>query len=341
MKLTVGILTHNSEKFAARSLETLVAQTGLGVLGKDWQIICLDNASKNRIELARLEKHFPQITFQREEKNLGFGKAHNLIMRKFPADFHAVLNIDVLFSPDFLAKLLEALEKAPEKPTSALRSAGLSTRAYGSAVGKLFRWDIGSTTEKTSIIDSVGIGVMRDHAFFDIGQGKRDGEKYAETKERFGGSAAAILYRRSALGELSAEGEYFDESMFMYKEDIDLAYRLLVTGHPCLYVPEAVAWHARGVGGAKSRRKRSRQERVWSTVHEALLLKKYEQWWPKPIQRATAVRQFLRSLYLLLLEPGVFFAARKLQRALEPEAEKRRNTVKHTVSFESVAHLFQ
>ena len=62
-------------------------------------------------------------------------------MRKFPADFHAVLNIDVLFSPDFLAKLLEALEKAPEKPTSALRSAGLSTRAYGSAVGKLFRWE--------------------------------------------------------------------------------------------------------------------------------------------------------------------------------------------------------
>ncbi len=334
MKLTVGILTHNSEKFAQRSLETLVAQTGLGALGKDWMIVSLDNASKNRIELARLEKKFPRVRFIKEEMNLGFGRAHNLIMRTFPAEFHAVLNVDVLFSPNFLSVLLHALEK--------------NTR-YGSAVGKLLRWDIGEDPEKTSIIDSVGIGVTKDHAFFDIGQGKRDKGEYEKEEERFGGSGAAVVYRRSALEDIayrsspppSPPTEFFDETMFMYKEDVDLSYRFLVKGHLCLYVPDAVAWHARGVSKRASRQKRSHAERAWSAAHEKLLLKKHKEWWPESIRRATDIRQCLRSLYMLIFEPTAFFRMRRLLKDLEPEAAKRRKAVTRTVSFQEIAHLFQ
>ena len=334
MHLTVGILTHNSEKFAQRCFETLVAQTGLGTLGKEWQIISLDNVSKNRIELARLEKKFPQIIFLKEEKNLGFGKAHNLIMRKFPALFHAVLNVDVLFSPNFLSELLHALEK---------------NSRFGSAVGKLLRWDFGHDPEKTSIIDSVGIGVTKDHAFFDIGQGKRDKGEYEKQEERFGGSGAAVVYRRSALEDIayrsspppSPPTEFFDETMFMYKEDVDVSYRLLVKNHPCLYVPDAVAWHARGVSRKAMRRGRSNAERAWSAAHEKLLLKKHREWWPESIRRATAIRELVRALYMLIFEPRAFFRAQRLLKDLEPEAAKRRKAVTHTVSFEEVSHLFQ
>jgi GT2 family glycosyltransferase len=300
MRLTASLLTHNSEKFAARCLETLVTQEGLGALGADWQIVCLDNASEGRIALARLESKFRNVIFQKEHRNLGFSKAHNLIMATFPAEFHAVLNIDVLFAPDCLTKLLAALEKYPHA---------------GSAVGKLRRWKLGEGEERTNIIDSAGLRITSTHAFSDRGQGEADRGQYDEPDEIFGGTGAAIIYRRSALEDVAykpiARTEFFDETMFMYKEDLDLGYRLLVAGHPCRYVPEAVAWHARTVGAwhgmPLQRLKRSRQVRIWSTAHETLLLQKHQTFWPPEIQRKTSLRDAVwpASHHSMVIDSGV------------------------------------
>lgn len=341
MRLTVGILTHNSEHVASRCLETVVAQTGVGTLNHDWQVISLDNASNNRIELIRLEKRFPQVRFLRQERNIGFGRGHNTIMRMFPADFHAVLNCDVLLTPDFLEQLLRSLDEQPQ---------------YGSAIGKLLQWNFGRTEERSTTIDSVGIGVTKSHAFFDIGQGTplrlsgsagkaENKETFNEPEERFGGSGAAVLYRRSALEEVAYEApegpEFFDETMFLYKEDIDLAYRLLSSGHPCLYVPHAVAWHARTMGTGQKRQRRPSLQRAWSAAHELLILRKHRCYCPLDIRMRTALRQCGKWLYLVTLEPRVFFSARKLLRSLRVEAEKRCQATKHTAPFASVAHLFR
>lgn len=52
-------------------------------------------------------------------------------------------------------------------------------------------------------------------------------------------SHACCLLRRSAM--LDAGG--YDESIFMYCEDVDLSYRLRAAGHHLRYVPTAVVWH--------------------------------------------------------------------------------------------------
>jgi GT2 family glycosyltransferase len=44
-----------------------------------------------------------------------------------------------------------------------------------------------------------------------------------------------------------------DEDFFMYKEDVDLAWRLLLLGWTAWYAPDAIAWHARGAGGPRAR----------------------------------------------------------------------------------------
>ena len=41
----------------------------------------------------------------------------------------------------------------------------------------------------------------------------------------------------------------FDESFFMYKEDIDLCLRIREKGWKLLYAPEVEAYHARGWAG--------------------------------------------------------------------------------------------
>lgn len=313
MLLTAGLLTYNDGKYARRCLETLVTQTNLGELGKDWQIVVLDNDSPDKEYLDEIEEKFPQVTLIRGDENAGFGKGHNRIMQEFPAEFHAVLNNDVLYSPDFCVKLLNALKEQPK---------------FGSATGKLLRWDFGGHPEKTNIIDSCGMHMTASHAFVDRGQGKEDTAFTANDFDApdvcFGGSGAATIYRRTSLEAVKIchakhvmlslskheAAQFFDERMFMYKEDVDLAYRLMSQGHFCLFVPDAVAWHARTT--SKPRRQRSRKERTQSAAHESLILKKHEKQWSLRTRFLTGFRQFHKWLYLLIFEPRVYFGARRL-----------------------------
>lgn len=171
--------------------------------------------------------------------------------------------------------------------------------------------------------------MTKAHAFKDRGQGQQDTARPCPTGWSsgranafdmpdvcFGGTGAATVYRRTALEEVAENGHFFDERMFMYKEDIDLAYRLLSAGHLCLFVPDAVAWHARTT--SKSRRKCSKQERIWSAAHESLILRKHRHQWSRSTTIRTAVRQWCKWLYLLIFEPHVFLGARKLLRRLTP-----------------------
>ena len=83
----------------------------------------------------------------------------------------------------------------------------------------------------------------------------------------FSPCAAAALYRRDAFEEVGG----FDDSYFCYFEDIDLAFRLRLAGHRCLYVPKAVAHH---VGAATAGREsdfavyHAHRNLVWTYVKD-------------------------------------------------------------------------
>ena len=70
----------------------------------------------------------------------------------------------------------------------------------------------------------------------------------AEPREVFAPCAAAALVRRDAFDEVNG----FDQSFFCYLEDVDLAFRLRLRGHRCLYVPGAVVHHV-GFGTTEPR----------------------------------------------------------------------------------------
>ena len=301
MLLTAGLLTYNDGKYAKHCLDTLINQTGLGQIGTDWQIVVLDNASPDPSFLKEIEEEFTNVTFIKEKTNHGFGKGHNIIINNYPADFHAVLNIDVLFAPDFLEKLITSLKDHPH---------------FGSATGKLLQWNFGGHPEKTNIIDSTGIEMTKAHAFKDRGQGETDTAFTPNDHDApgvvFGGSGAATVYRKSSIQEVAMGNQYFDERMFMYKEDIDLAYRLVSKGHFCLYVPDAIAWHDRTAGSLTGRRKRSLKEKSLSAAHETIILRKHRKQWSMQTKLLTSIRQFFKWSYLLLFEPRVFFSAQRI-----------------------------
>jgi GT2 family glycosyltransferase len=65
----------------------------------------------------------------------------------------------------------------------------------------------------------------------------------------YGGQVSVNLRpaKRNQRKSAFAEGEYFDQDFFCYKEDIDLAWRLQLRGWKAIYVPEAKAYHLRTV----------------------------------------------------------------------------------------------
>jgi len=63
----------------------------------------------------------------------------------------------------------------------------------------------------------------------------------------FGATAAAALYRREMIDDISVQGEFFDPDFFVYREDADVAWRAQLMGWRCLYTPHARGYHVRSV----------------------------------------------------------------------------------------------
>jgi GT2 family glycosyltransferase len=217
VKVAVNIVTFNSAGDITACLKSLATQTF-----RDFQINVLDNASSDDT-LSRLKAF--DVTLVPSRVNTGFAKAHNDLIRAYPAEYVLMLNPDAILKPDFLEKLVPALASRPDA---------------ASATGKLLRLD-GKT------LDSAGILMLRSQRHLDRGAGEPDLGQFDKGEDVFGPSGAAALYRLSALHDVAVRGQFFDEDFFAYREDADLAWRCRLMGWKSIYVPQAVALHRRRV----------------------------------------------------------------------------------------------
>jgi GT2 family glycosyltransferase len=217
VKVAVNIVTYNSADDIVACIESVQAQTF-----RDFRIHILDNDSTDET-IPRIAMY--DLDLVRSTTNSGFAKAHNDLIRSFPADFALVLNPDAILNPEFLENIVRALEQRPDA---------------ASASGKLLRFD-GKT------IDSAGIVWLRNQRHLDRGADEPDLGQFDRPEDIFGPSGAAAFYRVRALHDTAINGQFFDEDYFAYREDADLAWRFRLMGWTSIYVPSAVALHRRRV----------------------------------------------------------------------------------------------
>ena len=208
----VVIVNRNAGGHLARTLAAVGEQT---VAPR--RVIVVDNASDDG-SLDELEARFPFVELVRSEENLGFAAGNNLALRMCDdCELVALLNPDALPEPSWLEALLAAAAAYP------------GCAAFGSRL--VLDGDRGTLDGAGDQYHVSGMAWRRDQgAPLTVERGRG---------ESFSACAAAALYRRDAL--LAVDG--FDEHFFCYYEDTDLAFRLRLAGHRCLYVPEAVAYH--------------------------------------------------------------------------------------------------
>jgi glucose-1-phosphate thymidylyltransferase len=301
--VTIGILTYNSAQYVQSCLETLTAQDY-----SDYNIVVLDNASTDQT-VSLIHSHFPEIHCISSDKNNGFSAGHNEIIRQAKGEFYACVNIDMIFERSFISNLV-----AEAKKNANAASIG----------GKIKRWDFKKyestkslQKSKTNFIDTVGLQIDQSHRVKDIAQGMVDSSVFGHATDRFGISGAAVLYRMEALKDVAYEApsgtvQYFDEAMWMYKEDVDLAYRLQWAGWKARYTPQAIAFHDRTISGAKkgvfgvitSRKKRKKKLNALSYKNHLMMVRKNMQGvqFGPVVKRKTWMYNFGASLYLLIFE---------------------------------------
>jgi GT2 family glycosyltransferase len=178
------------------------------------RVIVVDNGGRAMVESS--------VELVRPQRNLGFGGGANVGFRRaveLGATSVALLNDDVEVESGWLRPLIAALEAEP---------------TVGAVQPKLLI--AGSQPPK---VNSVGVAVGRDAAGTDIGYGDADGPRFEQERAIESFTGGAVLFRSSFLDATHG----FDESYFLYYEDVDLARRGAALGWTYRCVPAGVVWH--------------------------------------------------------------------------------------------------
>ncbi len=232
------------------------------------RLIAIDNSEdENNNNIKYLRDH--GIAYERAGGNIGFARGYNKLIQRalnWQADYFLALNPDMIIASGAAEKMMRVLDRYKE---------------LGSVSPKIKRWDF-INLKKTNIIDSCGITETSALRFSELGQGEED-KGQCDNHEILGPSGAAAMYRISALKNTKEKNNYFDELMFMYKEDCDLAYRLKLAGFKSECVSDAIIYHDRTASAhsssnlnvAMNRKNKGRLVKEWSFLNKHIIFIKY------------------------------------------------------------------
>jgi GT2 family glycosyltransferase len=129
----------------------------------------------------------------------------------------------------------------------AMVEAGNVDPKIGTVCGKLLSILSSFDLPEKQLVDSTGIYFTPMLRHLDRGSQEVDNGHYLNFEYVFGATAAAALYRRSMIEDVSIQGEFFDPDFFVYREDADVAWRAQLMGWRCMYTPLARGYHVRNV----------------------------------------------------------------------------------------------
>jgi N-acetylglucosaminyl-diphospho-decaprenol L-rhamnosyltransferase len=208
---TVVVPTHTRAEQLKRLLSSLAAQSA------EHQVIVVDNDSPHAAA-SEVCRGFSNVEAIRAEENLGFSRAVNLGAARADGDAIVLVNDDCVCDPSFVERIVSALDPS---------------RGVVMAAGVM------RDGRDPSIIDTAGIELDGTLLGFDYLNGEPASLLDAEVPDPVGPSGAAAAFDRAAFMEAGG----FDERLFAYWEDVDLAVRLTLEGARCSLAEGARGTH--------------------------------------------------------------------------------------------------
>lgn len=228
-KVAFIVVGWNNKDLLAECFNSILNQTY-----KNIEIIYVDNGSAdNSVEFVR--ENFPKVICLDTKRNNGFAKGNNIGIKTALQDksvgFVALLNSDATLENRWVEKLVD-FSKGKNNLAS---MQGVTLDYYNH-----------------KIIDSTHLYVARN------GQATQGSCRelfvgIPSSFTTFGVNCAAAMFTREFI-ENQPYSKFFDETMFMYLEDVDVALRSIVMGYKNYCVKDTFAYH---MGSASSKKNKN------------------------------------------------------------------------------------
>ncbi len=221
-KTAIVILNWNGVKMLTRFLPNV-----LDYSRDEATVYVADNASTDN-SLEVLKRHFPEVKIIVLEKNWGFAEGYNKALEQIEAKYYVLLNSDVEVPHHWLTPLIEFMDNHPD--TAACQPKLLSEKnrdafEYAGACG--------------GFIDRYGYPFCRGRVFETV---ENDNGQYDYATEVFWATGACMVVRADDFKRSGG----FDARFFAHNEEIDLCWRLRLSGRKIYCIPDSFVYHIGG-----------------------------------------------------------------------------------------------
>ena len=229
MKLSIVIVNYNVKFFLEQCLVS-VFEASKDIETEVWVV---DNNSVDG-SVAMVQEKFPQVKLIANNDNPGFSKANNQALRQTTGEYILLLNPDTLVEKDTFRKCIDFMENHPD-------CGGLGVKMINGEGRYLPESKRGFPSPEVSFYKISGL----IHLF---PKSKRIARYYLghlnenETNEIEILPGAYLMIRKTVMDKIGL----LDETFFMYGEDIDFSYRILLAGYKNYYLPSARIIHYKG-----------------------------------------------------------------------------------------------
>ncbi|MCB9223457.1 MAG: glycosyltransferase [Crocinitomicaceae bacterium] len=235
MQLSVVIVNYNVEFFLEQCLNSVY--TALKYVEGEAYVVD-NNSIDGSVEMVKSK--FPQVHLIENKENVGFSRANNQALRIAKGQYQLLLNPDTIVEEDTFQKVVRFMDEHPD-------AGGLGVKMIDGKGNFLPESKRGLPTPKVAFYKIFGLSRL-------FPRSKRFGKYHLsylnmdETHEVEILSGAFMLMRKDALDKVGL----LDEDFFMYGEDIDLSYRIILGGYKNYYFPETRIIHYKGESTKKS-----------------------------------------------------------------------------------------
>lgn len=222
--IAVVILNWNGAKLLQEYLPSVCRYTPDVIA----DVIVADNGSRDH-SLDVLRDEFPSVRVITFDKNYGFAQGYNLAIEQLSEYRYTVLlNSDVEVSEGWLQPLYDYAEQHPDVAAMQPKIRAYRDKEFFEYAGACGGY-----------LDCNGFPYCRGRIFDTV---EHDNGQYDSVCEVAWASGAALMVRTAVYREVGG----LDAAFFAHMEEIDLCWRMRLSGYRVMVVPQGVVYHYGG-----------------------------------------------------------------------------------------------
>lgn len=234
-KLSVVIVNYNVQFF----LEQCLNSVRIAAQQIPTEVFVVDNISVDE-SVSMVREKFPEVKLIANQENVGFSRANNQAIREAQGEYVLLLNPDTVVEEDCFKKVVNFMDQNPD-------SGGLGVKMVDGK-GRFL-------PESKRALPSPSVAFWKIFGFSNLFPKSKIFGRYHlghldkdQTHEVEILSGAFMLMRHETLDKVGL----LDENFFMYGEDIDLSYRIILGGYKNYYFSGTSIIHYKGESTKKS-----------------------------------------------------------------------------------------